>query len=139
MASRLASDLSSEAYRKYVEFHGEAIMAGIDVLLYCTYRSSDEQKRLYAQGRTEPGRIVTWTLASKHNRTFGGRPASDAWDVCPVVAGKLAWDRIDLLKQLGEIGKKLGLRWGGDWDGDGIKDPGDCDYYHFEYRRSVAP
>jgi peptidoglycan L-alanyl-D-glutamate endopeptidase CwlK len=140
MASRHAGDLSPEAYRAYIAFYGEALNAGIDILLYCTYRSKEEQHRLYQQGRTEPGKTVTWTLDSKHSRVNNdNRPASDAFDVVPLFSGKLGWDRIDLLKRLGKIGQRLGLRWGGDWNGNGLKDPKDCDYYHFEYRRSVAP
>jgi hypothetical protein len=31
-----------------------------------TYRSQSRQNALYAQGRTDPGQVVTWTRASKH-------------------------------------------------------------------------
>lgn len=33
--------------------------AGCDIFPYCGYRSPEEQERLYAQGRTKPGKIVT--------------------------------------------------------------------------------
>jgi len=39
-----------------------------------TYRSQRRQKYLYAQGRTRPGQIVTWTLNSNHKSRL-------AWDV----------------------------------------------------------
>lgn len=32
------------------------------------YRPQTRQNKLYAQGRTEPGKIVTWTLKSQHTR-----------------------------------------------------------------------
>ncbi len=32
------------------------------------YRPQARQNKLYAQGRTEPGKIVTWTLKSEHTR-----------------------------------------------------------------------
>jgi hypothetical protein len=43
----------------------------------------------------------------------------------------------DLLRyrKLGEIGAKLGLRWGGDWDRDGIAlEPRENDLTHFEFQ-----
>lgn len=32
------------------------------------YRPQTRQNKLYAQGRTEPGIVVTWTLKSEHTR-----------------------------------------------------------------------
>ena len=45
---------------------------------------------------------------SKHN-------IGKAFDVCPILNGKLAWNDVDLFNQLGEIGHSVGLKWGGDW------------------------
>ncbi|MED4888926.1 M15 family metallopeptidase [Lysinibacillus fusiformis] len=45
----------------------ECFKAGIkNVFITETYRSQERQKYLYAQGRTRPGQIVTWTLDSNH-------------------------------------------------------------------------
>jgi peptidoglycan LD-endopeptidase CwlK len=44
-----------------------ALSYGImDFSVICGIRTYEEQKRLYAQGRTEPGEIVTWTMNSRH-------------------------------------------------------------------------
>lgn len=39
-------------------------------------RTLEEQKELYAQGRTKPGKVVTWTLNSSH---IGGRAVDIAF------------------------------------------------------------
>jgi len=82
--------------------------AGIDLLIYCTYRSIEEQNALYAQGRTKPGNKVTNAKGgqSYHNYRV-------AYDCGPVVSGNVAWNRNDLFKKIGEIGESLGLTWGG--------------------------
>lgn len=39
---------------------------GADVAVVSARRTQAEQDRLYAQGRTTPGKIVTWTRTSAH-------------------------------------------------------------------------
>lgn len=67
-------------------------------------RTQAEQDRLYAQGRTLPGPIVTWTRNSAH---IGGR----AVDLTFRVRGVVTWDVPawwwDALGYLGEV---VGLR-----------------------------
>lgn len=90
----------------------------IDLLVTCTWRSSKEQAALYAQGRTTPGKIVTNAKPgqSMHNFSAGGKPASLAIDVVPLLHGKPVWDSGDpLWKHLGEIGQEIGLEWAGSW------------------------
>lgn len=95
-------------------------------------RSQEEQDRLYAQGRTEPGPIVTWVHQSNH---LSGR----AVDLCPYVNGALDWDTMDnfikvkeaMFKAAASLGIKI--RWGGDWDqDDNIHEHGETDNPHFE-------
>lgn len=89
---------------------------GIEFKVICGYRSQSEQDRLYAQGRTIPGRKVTWTRNSKHTQ-------GKAFDVAVIKDGKITWERKDY-EVIGKLGKSLGLTWGGDWK---CKDMG-----HFE-------
>ncbi len=42
----------------------------VDFIVTEGYRPQIKQNKLYAQGRTEPGEIVTWTLKSKHTRGY---------------------------------------------------------------------
>lgn len=91
---------------------------GINLLVTCTYRSNEEQADLYAIGRTAKGKIVTNALPgeSKHNNMEGGAPASLAFDVVPLVAGKPMWDASNPVWQVvGSLGESVGLKWAGRW------------------------
>ena len=88
--------------------------AGLNIFLTETYRSQARQNQLYAQGRTEPGKIVTWTLNSRHT-------SRRAWDIA--VIGKDLYD-MAVIRQAGAIGQSLGITWGGEWSTP--------DYAHFE-------
>ncbi|POZ56264.1 Peptidoglycan L-alanyl-D-glutamate endopeptidase CwlK [Lysinibacillus sphaericus] len=85
----------------------ECYKAGIhNIFVTETYRSQARQNYLYAQGRTRPGKIVTWTLKSNHTSRL-------AWDIA-VAPPKLLYD-VDTLTKVGAIARKLGITWGGDW------------------------
>ncbi|MDC6267798.1 M15 family metallopeptidase [Lysinibacillus fusiformis] len=85
----------------------ECFKAGIkNVFITETYRSQERQKYLYAQGRTRPGNIVTWTLESNHKSRL-------AWDIA-VGPPQSLYD-VTTLNRVGEIARKLGITWGGVW------------------------
>lgn len=115
---------------------------GLALLITCTYRSNDEQARLYQLGRTinsgiddtiaRPfGRTVTNAKAgeSAHNFTIDGKPAAKAFDIVPLRNGRPVWgtkgdgldsgpsddatDDLELWQRLGKIGTDLGLNWYG--------------------------
>jgi peptidoglycan L-alanyl-D-glutamate endopeptidase CwlK len=88
----------------------------IDFKITCGYRSPEEQTKLYAQGRTTPGKIVTKTKNSRH---FKGT----AFDVVVLKGDKATWKGADY-QRLGALAKSIGLVWGGDWRMR--------DYCHFE-------
>lgn len=72
-------------------------------------RTKEEQDKLYAQGRTMPGKIVTQAKGgdSMHNYAV-------AFDICPIVNGKAVWE-ISLFNKIGKLGMDIGLEWGGSW------------------------
>lgn len=140
MASREIRDLHPHLQVLYNKFHDRCrrdtwlLRAGVTILLTCTYRSGDEQNRLYAQGRSSPGRIVTNAKAgqSRHNATTPqGNPASEAFDIVPLRHGKPIWgtsgdgidndptddmtDDLEAWQRVGEHGKAVGLEWAGEW------------------------
>lgn len=91
-------------------------------MLTCTYRAQAEQDALYAQGRTTPGAIVTWTKSSLHSKVDNaGKPAAEAFDVAVLQDGKPTWvTKVDVnennlsdYEEIGRIGERLGLIWGG--------------------------
>lgn len=95
-------------------------------------RTKARQQELYAQGRTKPGPVVTWTLKSKH---IDGK----AVDLAPVVNGKIEWNDSAKFRAIAEAmystAKELGvpIRWGGNWDGDDRPgEKGETDGPHFE-------
>jgi peptidoglycan L-alanyl-D-glutamate endopeptidase CwlK len=119
--SRNLDDLAPPAKQRAEAFIAAAKAKGIDLLVTSTYRDSDSQNALYAQGRTTPGNIVTRAKAGQswHNWRC-------AFDVVPLVNGKAIWDDQAMWKQVGEIGKSCGLEWAGDWKT--FKE-----YPHFQY------
>ena len=116
MASRRLEDLHPRLKPLAEAFLARCEAAGVGVVIICTYRDGAEQNRLYAQGRTAPGKVVTKAKAgqSAHNFTLDGKPASKAFDICALVDGKLSWDaKAPAWKEAGRIGMELGLNWYG--------------------------
>ena len=72
-------------------------------------RTIKEQNKLYAQGRTRPGKIVTNAKGGKSYHNFGL-----AVDIVEIKNGKALWTNPDWDK-IAELGKSLGLEWGGNW------------------------
>ena len=105
-----------------------------DFSVTCGVRTLAEQKELYAQGRTKPGQIVTWTLKSRH------LPAADglgrAVDLAPYPIDWNDLSKFDAIaKAMFDASKELGIpiRWGADWDQDGNpRERGETDSPHFE-------
>lgn len=100
----------------------KAYNEGIYVVITQGYRSKEEQDALYAQGRTKLGKIVTNAKGGYSYHNFG--LAFDFALMNP--DGSICWEVNDKWKRVAQIGKSLGLEWGGDWDS--FKD-----YPHFQY------
>lgn len=73
------------------------------------YRSIDEQNRLYAQGRTTAGGIVTKAKGGSSYHNYGL-----AFDTYFTDNGKTNLVKT-ITPDVVAIGKSLGLEWGGDW------------------------
>lgn len=127
--SRKIEDLVPEAQVLFHEFAMKMHDAGIQFIVTCTFRSQAEQDNLYAQGRTMPGRKVTWTRNSRHT-------SRKAFDIAIIRDGKVCWDikadvnenEIPDYTEAGRIGESVGLVWGGNW-----KTP---DYPHFQLKEA---
>lgn len=89
---------------------------GHDVQVVETVRSAERQEHLYAQGRTRPGPVVTWTLDSAHL-------SGEAADV--IIDGQ--WHNPQGYTRLHAIAAEEGLQT------LGMRDPG-----HLELRGSAA-
>lgn len=110
------------------------------LVITSVWRSPELQEALYCQGRVskielnavrervnlppiydddEAARIVTWTRASRHNRT-----PSEAVDFAVAIdpdgplgpiKPRIDWLTSSRYEAMGEIAKAHGLVWGGDW------------------------
>lgn len=118
MSSRSLDDLDDYTLDAALRHQRLCTAYGVDLLIYCTLRSNEEQDVLYAMGRTKPGRIVTNARAgeSAHNPDFNNKAA--AYDCCPLVHGKPMWDAKHPTWQIvGKAGEEAGLTWSGRWTG----------------------
>ncbi len=113
-SSRSLSDLHPIVRAKCADHLAACALEGIELLITATYRSPEEQNRLYAIGRTTPGRKVTNAKAGQsfHNYRL-------AYDVVPMRHGKPVWGTTGedgkLWQKVGEIGESKGLEWAGRW------------------------
>jgi peptidoglycan L-alanyl-D-glutamate endopeptidase CwlK len=100
-------------------------------------RTKARQQELYDQGRKKPGKIVTWTMNSKHRVQPDG--FGHAVDLGPWVNGVIAWgdlgafDAVALAMHRAAALEGVAIRWGADWDKDGKpREKGETDSPHFE-------
>ena len=100
-------------------------------------RTPARQRELYAQGRTKPGQVVTWTLTSNHFAKADGY--GHAVDLCPFPVDWNDLKKFDAIaKAMFSAADELGvkIRWGADWDQDGKpRERGESDSPHFELAR----
>lgn len=88
-------------------FMEECKRRGLAVVITETLRTKERQNELYAQGRTAPGKIVTWTKNSKHMTGL-------AWDICKNKKGE-EYSDLKFFEECGMVAKELGITWGGTW------------------------
>ena len=125
ISSRQLSDLEPDACVAASCALEDCKVAGLDVLVTCTYRDFEEQETLYASGRTVDG---PWRTNARGGHSWHNWRL--ALDLVPRREGVLVWDRtrpenLDLWKRIAEIFKGYGFEWGGDW----VKSP---DFPHFQ-------
>lgn len=101
---------------------------GITLRAYSGLRTYPEQTKLYAQGRTEPGKIVTWAMAGYSDHNFGL-----AIDTVEIKNGKALWVNPNWEK-IALIGEKMGFNWGGRWSGKKRDRP----HFYKRYGNSLA-
>lgn len=106
---------------------------GLKFIVVEGLRTAARQDQLYAQGRTAPGPIVTWTKQSKHLDGL-------AVDLAPLAAdGSIDWKNTKafdaIARAMREAADALSyrIRWGADWNQNGVaREKGETDSPHFE-------
>lgn len=123
--SKKSSDRLNECRQEIQDIFNEAI-AIFDFSVLCGHRSKEDQDKAYIEGISK----FKWPL-SKHNSY-----PSKAIDVAPY---PIDWNDIKRFFYLAGIVegiarmKGIGIRWGGNWDGDDeFNDQTFNDYCHFE-------
>lgn len=106
-------------------------LTSVDFRITQGVRTLAEQKMIYAQGRTRPGKIVTWTLKSRHIGGF-------AIDFVAMPDSKnISWDE-KYYPFIGEAFKlasrmlNIPIVWGGDFKKN-------KDYPHVELDKNFYP
>ena len=125
ISSRSLDDLDPGARTAAEAALADCKAAGLDVLVYCTYRDFEEQNRLYASGRTAPGE---WKTNARGGQSWHNWRL--ALDLVPLRNGVPVWGRtnakdVALWKAVAEKFKAHGFEWGGDW-------PKAQDWPHFQ-------
>lgn len=108
--SRSLSDLNPKVAALCSEFINKCKTHNIDIIITSTYRDTESQNALYAQGRTAPGKKVT---NAKGGQSFHNWKV--AFDFCPIINGKPNWSDVALYTKCGEIAESVGLEWAGRW------------------------
>lgn len=84
---------------------------GLELGIGECFRSVQEQDALYAQGRTEPGEIITNAPGASYSSQHQWGIAFDFFKNIP----GHAYDDDAFFARVGALGKSIGLGWGGDW------------------------
>lgn len=106
----------------------QAAAKGISILISDGFRSAEEQDRLFEQGRTASGSIVTNARGGESYHNYGlaidfallSESGDVLWDLEYDGNGNGASD----WTEVAELAKSIGFEWGGDWDNP--------DYPHLE-------
>jgi peptidoglycan L-alanyl-D-glutamate endopeptidase CwlK len=109
VSERKIQTLHPKIREKAREFILKAKENGIELRITSGLRTWEEQDKLYAQGRTAPGSKVTNARGGESNHNYGL-----AFDVVPMENGKPNYNSKEWNK-IGDIGKSVGFKWGGDW------------------------
>jgi peptidoglycan L-alanyl-D-glutamate endopeptidase CwlK len=86
-----------------------ALEAEIIIKIISGMRTIEEQDKIYAKGRTAPGKIVTTKRGGFSNHNFGL-----AFDI-GIFKGKKYIEESPDYRSIGKLGESIGLVWGGSW------------------------
>lgn len=101
-------DIAIKAYNEAVQ----ATPAGVHPIITQGYRTFAESDKLYQQGRTTPGEIVSNAKAGQSWHNYGL-----AVDIGLIINGKQSWKVDQNWMTVVNIFKEHSFTWGGDWKG----------------------
>lgn len=108
--SRKLEDLKPDAQNACLTFIRHCTEAGLNIKIIQTLRDAEYQHRLYEQGRTAPGKIVTKCDGYKNKSRH---QSGEAWDAVVLDDnGDIDWTNSTQYKKMADIGVKMGLTAG---------------------------
>lgn len=105
-----------------------------DVIVVEGVRTIQRQRDLYAQGRTKPGKIVTWTMNSKHIDGLAVDLAPYDYETRQILWGDVLKFN-DMIRSMLRVAAahKVKIRSGADWNQNGVlRESRETDSPHFE-------
>lgn len=124
----MGAGMNPQAKALAVELIKRAYHDGINIRITAGHRSNEEQQRLYNQGRTTPGNIVTNARPGQSIHNFG---LAIDYVLVNDADTTVSWVVNDKWRRVGAIGKQLGFQWGGDWTSF-------RDYPHLDLQRGLS-
>jgi peptidoglycan L-alanyl-D-glutamate endopeptidase CwlK len=97
--------LQPDFKQRVASWYEECGSEGPKILIYCGFRSFEDQEELYKQGRTKAGSIVTNAKGGQSFHNYGR-----AIDYVPIVRGEVCWDDTAGYLKAQRIGKEFNLR-----------------------------
>lgn len=108
----MGAGIHSVVKESAIEMIKQAYKEGIFVKITAGYRSIAEQNKLFAQGRTDSGNIVTNARGGQSNHNYG---LAVDYVLLSSDGKKPLWTVNEKWRRVAQIGKSLGFSWGGDW------------------------
>ena len=130
--SRKVEDLAPAVQVLALAFKAACAAKGYDIIFTSTLRDNECQASLYAVGRTVKGANPR-LLKPMGDVVTNAKPGDSyhnyavAFDFCPIVNGKAAWDDASAFAECGSIAESIGLEWSGRWDGK-LKETAHCQF-----------
>lgn len=142
MTDRNLADLHPKLQPLCQQWLDKCHQQSIDARVIETYRSTADQDKDWQVGRDAQGNIIGKTITkakggqSPHNTTLAdGTPASCAFDWFIMDGAQPNWDASSVEWETAvQIGKSLGLVWGGDFPRAQM----DCDHFELPNWRETA-
>jgi peptidoglycan L-alanyl-D-glutamate endopeptidase CwlK len=97
--------LKPDFKQRVIRWYEECMSEGLKILVYCGYRSNEDQDKLYKHGRTIEGKIITNAKGGQSFHNYGR-----AIDYVPVKNGETSWDDTTSYLKAQRIAKEFGLR-----------------------------
>ena len=151
----LVDTLEPQTRQRALALLEQAGSEGISLKITSALRSCDEQNAIWQQGRNELGEVIDKTkVATRARGCRSWHVYGRGFDVLALdEQGAIIHDGSDpVYTRLGQIGRDLGLKWGGDFGDPGhfeyhpgvsteqaCPDPSQCEYYAARYPESDEP